>query len=358
MIKKILCLIDALGPGGAERQMVGLASMLKEKEYLIEVVYFDPKDFFVKYLEEAGIIVKHISAIQGKLKLLGSIRKEIVAFTPDVVISYLQTSCIIACLLKFTGLNYNLIVSERNTNLSKTFRDTFRFNLFRVANYVVPNSYSQQKFINDNFPFLREKNHVIVNFVDTEHFYPIPRERGNTIVVAATIWQSKNTLGFLYAMKILKDKGVKFHVKWFGKVKDQNSYLQECETLIEQLNLRKEVELLDKTQQIAQEYRKADYFSLPSFYEGTPNVICEAMASGLPIICSDVCDNSRYVENGSNGFLFNPNSPEDIANAIENMLDVSDQEYYSFCKNSRRKALEKLSKETFINSYLELLKVV
>jgi len=47
---KILCLIDALGPGGAERQMVGLASMLHDRGYTIEVWYHEPKDFFVDEL--------------------------------------------------------------------------------------------------------------------------------------------------------------------------------------------------------------------------------------------------------------------------------------------------------------------
>lgn len=352
---KILCLIDALGPGGAERQMTGLALMLKKKGYSVEVVYFELKDFFVHQLEENGVLVKYIPASLGKLRLMGKIRREIKTYKPNVVISYLQSSCIIASLLKLTGLKYKLIVSERNTNLNKTIRDAFRFNLFRVADYVVPNSYSQQKFINEHFPFLNAKNRVIVNFVDIEIFHPVEKERGNTIVVAATLWKSKNTLGFIKAMKILKDKGITFHVKWFGKVKEQNAYLMECEQLVRQLQLQNEVELLDKTQQIADEYRKADYFCLPSFYEGTPNVICEAMASGLPIVCSNVCDNGRYVEDGINGFLFDPKSPEDIALAVESMLAVDDVDYKKYCKESRRKAEEKLSKERFIESYLELI---
>ena len=79
------------------------------------------------------------------------------------------------------------------------------------------------------------------------------------------------------------------------------------------------------------------------------------MASGLPIVCSNVCDNGRYVEDGINGFLFDPKSPEDIALAVESMLAVDDVDYKKYCKESRRKAEEKLSKERFIESYLELI---
>lgn len=354
--KKILCLIDALGPGGAERQITGLASMLNKRGYRVEVVYFEPKDFFVQQLQDNGVVVKRVNAFKSKFKLLSGIRREIKAFSPDVVISYLQSSSIMACILKLTGLKYKLIVSERNTNLSKSIKDTFRFNLFRVTDCVVPNSYSQQKFINDNFPFLKDKNQVIVNFVDTDQFTPADKQRGATIIVAATIWPSKNTLGFINALKILKDKGVQFHVKWFGKVPDQRRYIQECETLIKKLYLQEEIELLDKTQKIAEEYHKADYFCLPSLYEGTPNVICEAMASGLPIICSNVCDNGRYVEEGVNGFLFDPKSPENIAEVIEKMLMITHDQYYAFRIESRKKAVKNLSKKKFINTYLDLIR--
>ena len=87
MNMKILCLIDALGPGGAERQMTGLALMLKKKGYSVEVVYFELKDFFVHQLEENGVLVKYIPASLGKLRLMGKIRREIKTYKPNVVMS-------------------------------------------------------------------------------------------------------------------------------------------------------------------------------------------------------------------------------------------------------------------------------
>ena len=353
MTKKILCLIDALGPGGAERQMAGLASMLKNNNYEVEVWYHEPKDFFVDELKRHNINCRYFRG--HKISKLLSIRKAIQEYQPNTVIAYLQSSSILVSAIRLSGIKFKLIVSERNTNRTTSFRDVVRFNIFRVADYIVPNSYSQATYIIVNFPFLSPKVKTIINFVDTDQFFHRIAERRNTIIVAATIWKSKNVLGFIKAMKILKDEGVLFHVKWFGKVKDQSGYLLECETLIRQLELNDEIELLNKTHNIAEEYQDADYFCLPSFYEGTPNVICEAMASGLPIICSNVCDNGRYVEDGVNGYLFNPKSIEDIANTVQRMLSISDGEYKDFCKESRRKAVEMFSKKNFINNYLQLL---
>ena len=51
---KVLCLIDGLGSGGAQRQLVGLASLLKKEGYDVLVVYYHGDHFFVPFLKEKG----------------------------------------------------------------------------------------------------------------------------------------------------------------------------------------------------------------------------------------------------------------------------------------------------------------
>ena len=353
--KTILCVIDSLGPGGAERQMTGLAIMLKEKGYTVFLRYHGPKHFFTNQIKNSGIDVMCLGEGKRRFQKVIIYRKEIKRIRPDVVISFLQSSSILTSILRLSGLEFKLIVSERNTNTRIGIRDYVRFNLYRIADWVVPNSYSQEAFIKEHFPFLSSKVKTIVNYVDIEKFKPIKKDRGAEILVAATIWPSKNTVGFIKALKLLKDKGINCHVKWFGKVPDQYEYYHKCESLIEETDVSDYIDLLDKTPNIAGEYSKADYFCLPSFYEGTPNVICEALASGLPVVCSNVCDNGRYVQNRVNGFLFDPQSAEDMAAAIECVLKTSDDEYLSFKNESRRRAEIMLSSQVFINSYLDII---
>ena len=73
-------------------------------------------------------------------------------------------------------------------------------------------------------------------------------------------------------------------------------------------------------------YQKVDLFCLPSIIEGFPNVICEAMASGLPVICSNVCDNPFIVKSQENGFLFKPEDPTDIADNLIKAISLSERE--------------------------------
>jgi glycosyltransferase involved in cell wall biosynthesis len=55
----------------------------------------------------------------------------------------------------------------------------------------------------------------------------------------------------------------------------------------------------------------------PSLYEGLPNAVCEALAAGLPVLISNVCDHPLLVVEGERGFLFDPSDPLSIAMSIE-----------------------------------------
>ena len=59
-MKRILCLIESLGSGGAERQLTGLAVMLKQHGYQVEVWYYVQKEFYVSYLLENGVVARFL----------------------------------------------------------------------------------------------------------------------------------------------------------------------------------------------------------------------------------------------------------------------------------------------------------
>lgn len=54
-MKKVLCLIDTLGMGGAERQMIGLALFLKEKGYHVDLVTYYDHDFYAELVDRYGL---------------------------------------------------------------------------------------------------------------------------------------------------------------------------------------------------------------------------------------------------------------------------------------------------------------
>lgn len=357
-MKRILCLIDSVGAGGAQRQLVGLASFLKEREYDVTVAFYYDDPFYVNLLKTDGVPYVFLEKAKKAAFRIWHVARYIRNTKPDVVISYLETPSICACVAKVFNHKFKLIVSERNTTQHTGRKEKIRFNLFRLSDYVVPNAYSQEDYIRTTFPQLANKIVTIPNFVDLEHFVPSKehvRREVPEIMVAATIWASKNTLGFINAVAALKAKGYRFHISWYGLNTKYVDYINQCKSKIEKLGVSECIELKEKTTHIRERYQDADYFCLPSFYEGTPNVICEAMACGLPVVCSDVCDNSKYVEEGVNGALFNPTCTESICAALERLLSLPVTDYKDYCLRSRSKAEEKLSKERFVQSYIEII---
>lgn len=357
-MKRILCLIDSLGSGGAQRQIVGLASFLKSKGYDVEVVFYHKKLFFEDVLRQAGVPYTYLEKAETNMVLIPVLSKYIKKVQPDIVISYLELPSMAACMVRLFNHNFKLIVSERNTTQHTGIAEKIRFWMFRIADYVVPNAYAQADYIKSNFPKLASKVVAIPNFVDLQYFLPSSqrvRKVVPEIIIAASIWPPKNTLGFIDAVAQLKKKGYKFHVSWYGLVNEKSAYVEECFEKIKRLAINDVITLKEKTSEIRDCYQKADFFCLPSFYEGTPNVICEAMSCGLPVLCSDVCDNRHYVVDGENGYLFNPHISDEIIVAFEKMFILNDDEYSAFCTRSRTFAEKRLSLDRFVNEYIEII---
>lgn len=357
-MKKILCFIDSLGAGGAQRQIVGLARELRHKGYDVVLGVYTDIPFYLPEVERYKIKCENVTFGHSKILRVFYIYKYVIRLKPECVISYLATPSLIMALIKFINKRFKLIVSERNTTQILKFKDKLRFYLFRNADYIVSNSYSQTNFIENHYPLLKDKCSTIVNFVDTNRFVKILHKTNDfkTFVVAASITKSKNTLNFIKSIQAVLNIGYKnFVVKWFGIVDRNNTYYLTCREYIELNNLSAVVKLLPKTSRIEDEYANADFFCLPSLYEGTPNALCEALSCGIPSICSAVSDNANYVKDSYNGFLFNPSSIEEMSSAVIKCLTMPAEVYITYSDRSRKIAEEQLCIEKFVDSYVNLI---
>ena len=93
--------------------------------------------------------------------------------------------------------------------------------------------------------------------------------------------------------------------------------------------------------------READIFFLPSYNEGMPMSILEAMGYGLPIVSTNVGGISKVVHNGENGYYFNPGDYENFGEVICELLVDSDK-YLDMSKKSFQIVYESYSLESHI----------
>lgn len=114
-------------------------------------------------------------------------------------------------------------------------------------------------------------------------------------------------------IRAIKDLDVYYVIAGSGELQ---TYLQ---MLIDDLDLSDRVKLLGYRDDVAQLYKAADMFVFPSIREGLPVALMEAMASGLPIVCSRTRGNSELAARVGTS-AFEPKSVEDCRNKLEFIL--------------------------------------
>ena len=353
-MKKILLITENLGSGGAERQICGLAVMLTKLGYLCRLVTYCDNQFYEPYLRQNDVDYERISNLSNKFTRVFRLAKYVRKYKPDIVITYLVSANIYMCLATLL-CNTKLIVSDRNNNLSISFKDRIRFFLYRRSDIIVPNSNSQADFIRKNFPFLKEKVCPIINFVDTNRFSPSLTSSENIpfrIVTVARYTHQKNVLRFLDVVKKAKIAKLNVRFDWYGNIESYTKYFASVVKKYDRLDIADYLTLHDSCDNIEEVYKDADACCLPSLYEGYPNVVVEAMACGLPVLCANRFENPYIVEDGINGFLFDP---ENIFLTIVKLLSLSENERAQMKRKNRKITLVRNSEEKFIQSYVRLI---
>ena len=353
--KRTLLITENLGSGGAERQLTGLAVLLKNKGYIVKVITYVENQFYETYLLENGIDYALVPKLRNKYTRVFYIVNELRQYNPDIIVSFLPSVNLSMCLSNFF-YRAKLIVSERTHTMSWNFSSRFRFLLYCIADYVVANSYSEKENISSHCSFLKDKVLAIPNFINIDKFIPrykIKNHQLFTIVSVGRVIPEKNILRYIEAINLLKDKGFLIKYTWVGSHYNVD-YVSRVKSLIHKYHLEDVFELKDHTTNIVEYYQEASAFCLPSLYEGYPNVLCEAMSCALPVICSNTCEMPNIVHDGENGYLFNPYDVNSIASAVEKIYTLSNERLTEMGKTNRMKVKAENSTEKFVNRYIEL----
>ena len=197
---------------------------------------------------------------------------------------------------------------------------------------------------------------VISNMVDTEKFSPAKEKALNEvpqIITTARVTPQKNVLTYLDTIAEIKKRHIEAHFNWYGRIDDDGNYWLQIKNKIKELDISDYVTFHGPIKNIEEKYRESDIFFLPSLYEGFPNVLCEAMACGLPSIATNVSDSQRILQDER--WLVNPNDPIKMAVVLHEMINLSDLQKLDIGNYNRIQIKELCSEEAFIKKYLEIL---
>lgn len=123
----------------------------------------------------------------------------------------------------------------------------------------------------------------------------------------------KNQKALLQAMKKLNNPKAMLYIAGDGEKKEK------LENEIQALHLEKQVKLLGYRTDVKELLKAADCFVFPSYQEGLPGALMEAMASGLPCIASNIRGNTDALQDS--GFMFSPDDVDGLAELMKVMFD-------------------------------------
>lgn len=366
-MKKIL-FMGGLQSGGAEHQMVVVASALAKRGCDVSYLCADDADFFKPVLEEAK--VKIIQIKENRLTSFLKLNIPRLSFCVyrilkkgqfDTVVSFLglwnYENCRFAKCRKtkhkaITGLRNNrdsVWLSKQNITYTK---------YEKYADVKVCNSDNAKNKFSEYFPEHKDKLITIYNAValpSINSSYNVRNGERVNIIIPASYRDVKNPFGLLNALNLLDEYSKsRIHITWYGNINGGRAVYDQMVEQIEAKHLGDIIELKDATSDIANRINENDMVGLFSKSEGLPNAICEGMLLGKSVIMSRVSDFDVLVD-ASNGILCDWDNPESIVDALRNVAKLSDEELVEMGNHSKRKAEKLFTEDCIIKQWEEII---
>lgn len=306
MSKKLLMINNSLTGGGSERVMSMLANELACRGYEIDMLISNgnaPETY--KLSESINKIKFKEDGLKGFrftfnwLKLIRKYQKQI---KYQAVISFLMGNNVLT-LMAGLGLNQKIIVSERNNpsiidNKKRVLKIGEQF-IYPYAKYVVFQTEDVKAIYKNS---IRKKGVVIPNPVNPDLGNQYPNElRKKVIVSAGRLTKQKNYPMLLKAFKMFNERCPGYQLVIYG----QGVLLDDLKLLCRKLKIENSVHFAGFVDNVDDYIRKAAMFVMSSDFEGISNTMIEALAMGVPTICTDcpVGGARMMIQSGKNGIL-------------------------------------------------------
>lgn len=173
------------------------------------------------------------------------------------------------------------------------------------------------------------------------------------IIYLGHIGAEKGIMDLIQAVKILNDRQILGFEVWIYGEDSHPGELYKAKELVRSLQLDKYILFSEPIfgEKKIEVFRAADIFVLPSYHEGLPVSIIEAMAAGLPVIATRVGGIPDLIDDSKNGILVNSKAPIELANAIMTLIENEHlRQIYGI--EAKRKALQNHDVEIYVDRLL------
>lgn len=334
---KIIHLIPNLRKGGAERLCIDTCHALHNTTDVL-LVNLHPENaysFLTKGLNRKIIPAKVLPSVSGKSIIeVDALQRVVDAFQPDVIHVHLFEALMVASHVRHTA---HLVVHFHDNMVQfENFSWRTLLSKQRITNFfekrLILKSLKQHKVT-----FIGISEHTVgymkkvlpnnaqivtlLNAIDTHRFYAAPESsRTHELTMIGSLVPKKNQhLAILVVADLIK-RGIDVQLNLLGA----GSEREKLEKVTQQLNLEQYIFFQGNVDYPERFLKKSAVYLHTARYEPFGLVILEAMAAGLPVVCTDGGGNRDLIREGENGFLVETNKPEDLADKIGFLLQHDD----------------------------------
>ncbi len=324
--------MTSLGLGGAETLVLSYLKNLDPRKYSLFVCYLreKPDDLSEEMSGYATMINLKIKNKFNPLTIF-QLLKVLREIQPDITHTHLFQPRIYTTLANLFYRKTVLITHKHSiVNIKKHHLFILLEMVINFANKKiiaisesVKNSLSKFEFIPHNKIF------VLHNCIDYQKFNKEAVKKnnfdGNDIVIGIVgrIEKVKGIEYLILAMKIILAKFPNVKLEIIG----DGSELSNLKSLAESSGISKSVFFFGKFKDVIPFYKRMDIFVLPSVLEGFGIVLLEAMASGIPVVATNVNGIKEVVADMKNGLLIPSRNPEAIAQAVIKLIENPELTY-------------------------------
>ncbi len=354
----VVHVIYRLGIGGLENGLVNLINTMPASAYRHAIVCLKDSTDFQQRLTRADVHVYSLNKQDGQgwgsflafYSLLKQLKPMIVHTRNLSAIEY-QIPAVLA------GVKHR-VQGEHGWDVFDPDGSNVKYQWVRrlikpLIHRFIPLSKHLESYLTDKIHVDQSKITRICNGVDTEVFYPLSGQKTPLVGCPYEFKTNELIIGTVGRMHSVKDQltlvksfisvcarvpAVRQKIKLF--IAGDGPLREQAIDLLAEQQLSENAWLPGERGDVAEFMRRLDIFVLPSQTEGISNTILEAMATGLPVIATNVGGNPELVDNGNTGLL---TPAGDIQGMADKILDyIHNQEKR---QQHGRKALQRVSSE-------------
>lgn len=312
-MKRILHIIDHLGLGGAQALLVDLVTLMDPAKWVCEVAVMHGRGFFAEALEKKGVRVHSLSPTLWPPRYVPAFVRLQRDF--DLLHFHLPGSNGIAKpLAAIVGEQPRICHDHSSPHLHYRGMCSVIFEamMHRFSSYTIAVSQEIKNFLLRYEALSLEDVTVMHNGINTDNFRPFSHEeqqearqffslpkKGLLIGTAARLAPEKNQKLFLEAAAQATEQGLSATFVIAGSGSEENN----LRALAGKLGIDDRIYFLGQVEERVLFYRTLDLFALTSNYEGLPMALLETMASGVPVVSTDLEAIHEALEGGVHGTL-------------------------------------------------------